>query len=111
MHSDDNAEKLVMRLRIKDIYDNEEDEESSNDMYLKEMLDNILNNLTISGIPEISKVTFMKYNETEYDPITGGKCKPKDPPLNWLIETDGVALAKVLSLEKIDFKRTYSNDI
>jgi DNA-directed RNA polymerase II subunit RPB1 len=111
MHSDDNADKLIMRLRIKDIQDDEDNEEESTAMYLKEIMDKILNEVTISGIPEISKVTFTKYNETEYNPDTGDKCKPQDPPLNWQIETDGVALSKVLGFEKIDFKRTMSNDI
>ena len=100
-----------MRLRIKDIQDDEDNEEESTAMYLKEIMDKILNEVTISGIPEISKVTFTKYNETEYNPDTGEKCKPLDPPLNWQIETDGVALSKVLGFEKIDFKRTNSNDI
>jgi DNA-directed RNA polymerase II subunit RPB1 len=83
MHSDDNADKLIMRLRIKDIQDDEDNEEESTAMYLKEIMDKILNEVTISGIPEISKVTFTKYNETEYNPDTGDKCKPQDPPLNW----------------------------
>jgi DNA-directed RNA polymerase II subunit RPB1 len=88
-------------------------------MYLKEIMDKILNEVTLSGIPEISKVTFTKYNETEYNPLTGEKIKPPQPipneplptPKHWLVETDGVALSKVLGYEKIDFKRTYSNDI
>lgn len=113
MHSDDNADKLVMRLRTKDINGDEDNEEESTAMYLKEFMDKLLNEVTISGIPEISKVTFTKYNENDYNPETGEKVKynAKDPPLNWLIETDGVALSKVLGFEKIDFKRTNSNDI
>lgn len=113
MHSDDNADKLVMRLRIKDIQDDEENEEESTAMYLKEIMDKILNEVTISGIPEITKVTFTKYNETEYDPVTGAliKHESKETPKCWQIETDGVALSKVLGFEKIDFKRTSSNDI
>jgi DNA-directed RNA polymerase II subunit RPB1 len=113
MHSDDNADKLVMRLRIKDIQDDEDNEEESTAMYLKEIMDKILNEVTISGIPEITKVTFTKYNETEYDPVTSALIKhdAKETPKNWQIETDGVALSKVLGFDKIDFKRTSSNDI
>lgn len=113
MHSDDNADKLVMRLRIKDIQDDGDNEDESTAMYLKEIMDKILTEVTISGIPEIIKVTFTKYNETEYHPETGEKIKhdPKETPKNWQIETDGVALSKVLGFEKIDFKRTNSNDI
>ena len=111
MHSNDNDDKLIMRIRVKDIQDEENNDEESTVMYLKEIMDKILNELSLSGIPEISKVTISNYNETEYSPLTGEKLKPADPPKHWLIETDGVALAKVLGYDKIDFKRTYSNDI
>jgi DNA-directed RNA polymerase II subunit RPB1 len=30
---------------------------------------------------------------------------------NWVIETDGVALAKVMAVEKVDYTTTTSNDI
>lgn len=74
MYSDDNSDKLIVRLRIKDI-DDDENEVLPTPLYLKEIRDNIINEVTISGIPEISKVTFMKYNEVEYDPVTGAKVK------------------------------------
>lgn len=64
--------------------------------------------MALKGYPEITKVTFSLYDEQEYNPVTGQAEKIKD---NWLIETDGVALQKVLGHEKIDFKRTVSNDI
>jgi len=111
MHSDDNRDKLVLRLRVKDIDDDENNEEESACMYLKDFMDKIMNELTLSGIPEISKVTFTKYNELTFDPDTGAKLPDPDPAKYWLIETDGVALAKVLGYDKIDFKRTQSNDI
>jgi DNA-directed RNA polymerase II subunit RPB1 len=111
MHSDDNRDKLVLRLRVKGIEDDENNEEDTACMYLKDFMDKIMNELTLSGIPEISKVTFTKYNELTFDPNTGAKLPEPDPAKYWLIETDGVALAKVLGYDKIDFKRTQSNDI
>jgi hypothetical protein len=84
MHSDDNSEKLVMKLRIKDIYENEDDEESDI-IYLKEVIDQILNDLTLSGIPEISKVTLANYNEIEYDSVTGGIVKNNNYTKNWML--------------------------
>lgn len=41
-------------------------------MYLKEFEDKILNELTLKGIFEITKVTFTKYDDDEFDPLTGG---------------------------------------
>jgi hypothetical protein len=86
MHSDINSEKLVFRMRVNDI---EDDEEETVPMFLKEFQDRLFHELALKGIHEISKVTFTKYDETAYDPVTGADSKIKD---NWLIETDGVAL-------------------
>lgn len=68
MHSDDNSEKLVIRLRVNDI---EDDEEETVCMYLKEFEDKLLHELALKGIHEISKVTFTKYSDNEFDPVTG----------------------------------------
>jgi DNA-directed RNA polymerase II subunit RPB1 len=105
MHSDDNAEKLVLRLRVNDI---EDDDEETVCMYLKEFEDKVLNELALKGVHEVSKVTFTKYNENELNAETGEFVITKD---NYMVETDGVALSKVLTYEKVDHKRTISNDI
>lgn len=89
-------------------------------MFLKENMDKLLNEMPLKGFTEITKVTFSKYNESEYDEDTGKAIKPpkdqtpeeEESRANWLIETDGVALQKVLGYSnKIDFRRTVSNDI
>lgn len=87
-------------------------------------MDRILNEMALSGIPEITKVTFTTYEEGFYDTNTGAKEfeieeyfdektgeKKKRNAKYWLLETDGVALSKVLGFDEIDFKRTVSNDI
>lgn len=105
MHSDDNAEKLVLRLRVNEISD---DDEETVCMYLKEFQDSLFDDLALKGLHEITKVTFTKYNENKYNPNTGAQETDKDC---WLIETDGVALQKILGFEGVDFKKTTSNDI
>lgn len=105
MHSDDNSEKLVLRLRVNDI---EDDEEETVCMYLKEFEDKLIHELALKGIHEISKVTFTKYNDNEFDTSNGSY---KTTQENWLVETDGVALQKILPYEMVDHKRTVSNDI
>lgn len=75
---------------------------------MREIENNLLNDFTLKGIPEISKVYAKKYNETEYDPHTGAPTTSSD---NWMLETDGVALAKILCVNRVDHKRTVSNDI
>ena len=76
MHSDDNAEKLVLRLRVNDIDD---DEEETVCMFLKEFQERLFNELTLKGIHEISKVTFSKYDDKEYDD-NGAEIKPPLDP-------------------------------
>ena len=68
MHSDDNAEKLVLRLRVNDI---EDDDEETVCMFLKEFQDRLFNELALKGVHEITKVAFSKYNDIEYNPQTG----------------------------------------
>lgn len=43
-----------------------------------------------------------------YDPITGSQFT-KDK--NWIIETDGVALKKIMAVPNVDYSKTMSNDI
>lgn len=50
MHSDANDDKLVMRIRFKDLVD-EEDETATE--LLKECEGDLLNDLMLKGIPEI----------------------------------------------------------
>lgn len=104
MHSDENSEKQVIRLRMLGI---EDDDEETAAQYLKQFENSLLNEMAIKGLFEISKVTFTKHIESEYDKKTG-KFKQSDD--NWIIETDGVALKKILTFPKVDTKKTVSND-
>jgi DNA-directed RNA polymerase II subunit RPB1 len=63
--------------------------------------------MAIKGLLEISKVTFTKHIQGEYD-SKSGKFKQSDD--NWIIETDGVALKKILTFPKVDHTCTISND-
>lgn len=104
MHSDENAEKHVIRLRINGI---EDDDEETAPQYLKQFEQSLLNDMAIKGLLEISKVTFTKHIESGYDPKSGKYTQSAD---NWIIETDGVALQKILTFPKIDHRCTVSND-
>lgn len=63
--------------------------------------------MAVKGLFEISKVTFTKNIENSYNKQTG-KFESTDD--NWIIETDGVALKKILTFPKVDTRRTISND-
>lgn len=70
--SDDNDEKLILRLRVNDIEDDEED--TTVCMFLKDFQDRLFNELALKGLHEISKVTFTKYNDEVFD-VNTGECK------------------------------------
>lgn len=53
----ENSGKLVLRLRLPDISADEDDDETV-PMMLKQAEDKIMNELTLKGIPEISKVAY-----------------------------------------------------
>ena len=105
MVSDENSDKHIVRVRINNIDDDPEETVAS---YLKNEFEPlVLNHLALKGLPEIAKVTFTKHSDHFYCPKSG---KQKFTDDNWVIETDGSALAKILCLSKVDATRTISND-
>ncbi|XP_055313031.1 DNA-directed RNA polymerase II subunit RPB1 [Sitodiplosis mosellana] len=116
--NDDNADKLVLRIRIMNsedskFQDNEEDtvDKMEDDMFLRCIEANMLSDMTLQGIEAISKV-YMHLPQTDSKKrisITEtGEFKAIG---EWLLETDGTSMMKVLSERDVDPVRTYSNDI
>ena len=120
--NDDNAEKLVLRIRIMNseesggkFTDTSEMEESvdkmEDDMFLRCIEANMLSDMTLQGIEAIGKV-YMHLPQTDSKKrivITDtGEFKAI---AEWLLETDGTSLMKVLSERDVDPVRTFSNDI
>lgn len=108
IRSDDNMENLVMRIRVLGYEDDGSDSDETFTQKLKGLQDQLLALTTLKGITEITKVSFTEYKTTLYNQETG---QLQDDDKNFLIETDGVALAKVLGKEKVDAKRTSCNHI
>lgn len=105
--SDDNAERLVMRIRIAN--SNSEDIKTLIDFQMKH-----LETFTIKGIPNIyfshtpQKVrNGSEDDQKEYNPNT----MDFEPNDSYLIHVDGSNLLYLLSLPEVDAQRTYSNDI
>ncbi|GMT04367.1 hypothetical protein PENTCL1PPCAC_26541, partial [Pristionchus entomophagus] len=114
IYTDDNADKLVFRLRItnQDKGDSEEQvDKMEDDVFLRCIESNMLSDLTLQGIESISKVYMHK-------PTTDDKKRTIITPdgsfkamSEWILETDGTALLRVLSEKNVDPARTTSNDI
>lgn len=116
--NDDNADKLVLRIRIMNNEDNkfqDNDEENmdkmEDDMFLRCIEANMLSDMTLQGIEAIGKV-YMHLPQTDAKRrivITPeGEFKAIG---EWLLETDGTSMMKVLSERDVDPVRTASNDI
>ena len=86
MHSDINADIQVLRIRFKNLRD--ENEESAVNLIL-EIENDIINEIKLKGFPEIQKVYAKKIEETEFCKMTGEVLTTTD---NWMLETDGVFL-------------------
>ena len=107
IYSDDNDEKLVLRLRI--MNDEEagvNETQAATWKFLKELESNMLEQLWLKGIEGISKVVMKEVTV----PLVNDEGVVKKVK-NWRLETDGVNLSAVLALEGIDHTRTISNDL
>merc|ERR1719220_3411714 len=117
--NDDNAEKLVLRIRIMNTEDKDDagggEEEMADkmedDMFLRCIEANMLSDLTLQGLEAISKVYMHLPNTDEKKRIVITETGEFKAIAEWLLETDGTALMRVLSERDVDPVRTFSNDI
>ena len=115
VYSDYNSNNLVFRIRLNSNVFNKgkkskgipETLDQSDDIYLlRNFQDTILNNIVLRGIQGIENVIPRKLqNQLVFNE---GKYSSKD---TWILDTTGTNLLEVLSLDFIDNKRTYGNDI
>ena len=110
--SDYNSDKLVFRIRLNKILQNKKRTQinpldQSDEIYLlKNFQEELLNNLILRGIKNISKVLLRKI--TDYMiPDENGFRKTEI----WVLDTVGTNLLKLLSLDFIDVYNTTTNDI
>ncbi|XP_022791172.1 DNA-directed RNA polymerase II subunit RPB1-like [Stylophora pistillata] len=115
--SDDNAEKLVFRIRMTNNDDarlsHEEEQlgKSNDDVLLRRIEANMLTDMSLQGIEAISKVYMNLPHEDSKKRVTiteNGEIKHIS---EWILETDGVALMRVLGEKDVDPVRTTSNNI
>ena len=117
VYSDYNADKLVFRIRMKNIIDNAKSRsqkkaklnplDQSDQIYiLKNFQDTLLNNIVLRGVKNIDKVILRKIKDNLVE--NAGAYVKKDI---WVLDTIGTNMLDVLGLDYIDPNRTYSNDI
>ncbi|XP_013419697.1 DNA-directed RNA polymerase II subunit RPB1-like isoform X2 [Lingula anatina] len=115
--NDDNAEKLVLRIRIMNSdgqkFDEEEEvvDKMDDDVFLRCIESNMLTDMTLQGIEQISKVYMHLPTTDDKKRITITEEGEFKAIAEWILETDGTSLMKVLSERDVDPVRTTSNDI
>jgi DNA-directed RNA polymerase II subunit RPB1 len=117
VYSDYNADKLVFRIRMRNILKNSSGKgvkkikqnplDQSDQIYiLKNFQDQLLNGIVLRGIKRINKVILRKVKDNLVE--KGGAYKKEDI---WVLDTIGTNLLDVLGLDYIDPNKTISNDI
>jgi DNA-directed RNA polymerase beta' subunit len=103
MFSDDNAKKLVFRIKIYE----ENDQEKDIITELKALEKNIMESLIIKGIKKINKVSMNKKESMQYVDET----MTYDKTYEWILESSGSNLLDILCHKMVDVCRTISNNI
>jgi len=117
VYSDYNSDKLLFRIRMNDVIKNSSKggqkktkinplDQSDQIYILKNFQDQLLNNVVLRGIKGINKVILRKIQDNVFE--KNGVYNKKDI---WVLDTIGTNLLEVLSLDYIDNKRTFSNDV
>lgn len=103
MFSDDNARKLVCRIKLHESEDKHDDVITD----LKALEKNILENLIVKGVKKISKVVLNKNEFYSYNDDT----MMFDRITEWVLETSGTNLLDIFAHRDVDASHTISNDI
>jgi len=110
--NDDNAEKLVMRVRLvndSEVKGQELGEDEEDDChFLKKLEHNMLTTLSLRGVENIKRVFMREPKRETVDPATGAVKMVTE----WVLDTEGVNMMEVMCADrKIDASRVQSNDI
>ncbi|CAO1637933.1 unnamed protein product [Parajaminaea phylloscopi] len=107
MHSEDNADQLVLRVRT---VNNEPDKETPVDeeTFLKQLAIQMLTSIDLKGIKGIKKVFITKTDKDamRINPDTGSWEKVQEN----ILETEGTNFREVLAADHVDPHRTISNN-
>ena len=105
IYSDDNSNKLIFRVRVLNMKKNVP--EKINDInVLKNFEKSMREKVVLKGINNINNVT-MRKNQTNFVKEINDYVKKEE----WILDTDGINLQTILTLQEVDSTKTYSNDI
>jgi len=109
IYTNTNSDNLIMRVRLTKLlkHNKKKSLDQSDEIYmLKNLQENLLNNVILRGVKNIPKVTIRKI--PNYMVLEDGNYIPVEI---WVLDTIGTNLSDLLTLTDIDVNRTFSNDI
>ena len=113
LYSDYNSDNLIFRIRLNNISQKKKQQsvatslDQSDQIYiLKNFQEELLNNLILRGVKNISNVLLRKITDSLDN--TDGNYNKKEI---WVLDTVGTNLLKILALDNIDVNNTVTNDI
>ncbi|KAK3329479.1 hypothetical protein B0H66DRAFT_26791 [Apodospora peruviana] len=114
--SDNNAEELVIRIRVirqEDDKDEDGNKAIEDDVMLKRLEKHLLDDCTLRGVQGISRAFLNCEHKVVQDPdmkryLTSGDTEESK---SWFLDTDGSALREVLTVEGVNPRTTYTNDL
>ncbi len=106
--SEDNSEKLIIRCRTIQSDDKDDFDAAEEDIFLRQVENNMLNSVSLRGVEGIRRV-FMIHQDVVKITEAGLHTTKADDIQEWVLETDGINLKKVLCVDGVDFTRTTSN--
>ena len=109
--SDINADDQVIRVRmVRDYGKEEEEDREEDDIQLKKLMAEMLDNVTFRGVPGVSRA-FIDAKPRHVVRADGSLFLSKKEPecQEFVLETTGSALSKVLEVPGVDVTRVYSN--
>ncbi|KAI0028851.1 DNA-directed RNA polymerase II, subunit 1 [Vararia minispora EC-137] len=106
--SEDNSEKLVIRCRVLGGADKDDDGTGTieEDIFLRQLENTMLNSIDLRGVKGIKRAFLSEQDKLAI--TADGALDPKASK-EWVLETDGVNMKKVMCIDGVDFRRTYSN--
>lgn len=113
--SDNNAEEMVIRIRVIKQDDDKNDDGSrtiEDDVMLKRLEKHLLDSCTLRGVEGIERAFLNKGTrlvETEDGALIADKNDARCQ--EWYLDTQGTAMREVLTVEGVDASRTYTNDL
>ncbi|KZT42808.1 beta and beta-prime subunits of DNA dependent RNA-polymerase [Sistotremastrum suecicum HHB10207 ss-3] len=112
MWSEDNSEKLIIRCRVLAGMDKDEDDLGTveEDVFLRQLENTMLNSVSLRGVAGVERVFMQRQDRVHIGPDGSLVSKARtEEEKEWVLETNGINLKTVMTVDGVDFKRTYSN--